>query len=95
MVLNRISKYSNCIVSFGYWFISLIPPPAISKEQMQRTTTSELSYLSENAIPFRGKILAIVTSSPVMGSTEKSTGFELTELARTYYVFQANGLKLR
>ena len=84
----------SSIVSFGYWFVSLLPTPAVSKEEMQQTIKSDLSYLSDNTTPKRGKILAVVTSTSVMGSTEKSTGFELTELARPYYVFQANGFEV-
>jgi putative intracellular protease/amidase len=82
------------LVSFGYWFMSLLPTPAISKKDMQQSVKSNLSYLSENITPYRGKILAVVTSTSMMGSTEKSTGFELTELSRTYYVFQANGFEV-
>lgn len=29
-----------------------------------------------------------------MGSSNKSTGYELTELARAYYVFEANGYEV-
>lgn len=82
------------IITFGYWFISLLPPPATSKQELKETIKSDLPYLSKNIIPTRGKILAVVTSSPTMGSTDKSTGFELTELARTYYVFEANGFEV-
>ncbi|MFZ1809386.1 MAG: type 1 glutamine amidotransferase domain-containing protein, partial [Cyclobacteriaceae bacterium] len=45
-------------------------------------------------IPYRGKILAVVTSADLMGSSGKSTGYELTELSRAYYVFQANGFEV-
>ncbi|MFT7159381.1 MAG: putative intracellular protease/amidase [Bacteroidia bacterium] len=82
------------IVSFGFWFMSLLPTPTVSKEEMLQTVKSELPYLSENIIPSRGKILAVVTSTSVMGATDKSTGFELTELSRTYYVFEANGYEV-
>ena len=76
------------LVSFGIWFISLLP----SEEADVKTSSLEkLSYLSENIIPYRGKILAVVTSSAEMGTSGKSTGYELTELSRAYYVFKANG----
>jgi putative intracellular protease/amidase len=82
------------IVSFGYWFITLLPPPTKSRAELKKSVVSELPYLTENIIPNRGKILAVVTSTPLMGSTDKKTGFELTELSRTYYVFQANGFEV-
>ena len=40
------------------------------------------------------KILAVVTSTETMGSSGKSTGYELTELSRTYYVLKANGFEV-
>lgn len=82
------------IVSFGYWFINLLPPPTKSRAELKESIVSELPYLTENIIPNRGKILAVVTSTPKMGESEKKTGFELTELSRTYYVFQANGFEV-
>ncbi|MEP2935463.1 MAG: type 1 glutamine amidotransferase domain-containing protein [Gilvibacter sp.] len=79
------------LVAFAFWFMSLIP----SKDAaLESTTTKDLPYLSQNVIPQRGKILAVVTSTDVMGSSEKSTGYELTELARAYYVFKANGFEV-
>lgn len=82
------------IFSFGYWFLNLLPPPVITKEELRQTLPSDLPYLTENQIPYRGKILAVVTSAAIMGESEKSTGYELTELARAYYVFQANGFEV-
>ncbi len=79
------------IVSFGVWFMSLIPAiPESAKE----ISPSALPYLTENRIPHRGKILAVVTSTGQIGSSGKPTGFELTELSRAYYVFQANGFEV-
>ncbi len=80
------------LVAFGFWFMSLIPQE--SRENLASITPSELSYLSEDSIQARGKILAVVTSTSKMGSSEKRTGYELTELSRAYYVFQANGFEV-
>lgn len=76
---------------FGWWFLNLIPPADANVRESQ---VSELSYISENIQPFRGKILAVVTSADTMGESGKGTGYELTELARAYYVFQANGFEV-
>lgn len=79
------------VVSFGFWFKSLLPPENI---EIETTLVENLPYVSENIPPFRGKILTVVTSTHTMGNSTKSTGYELTELARAYYVFQANGFEV-
>jgi len=79
------------VVSFGIWFKSLIPPKDISKESTQ---VHGLPYLSEDILPNRGKILAVVTSTEIIGNTGKPTGYELTELSRAYLVFKANGFEV-
>lgn len=78
---------------FGWWFMSLLPIEEMGTD-LSTTQTFDLPYLSEDIQPSRGKILAIVTSTATMGSTDKSTGYELTELSRAYYVFQANGFEV-
>jgi len=79
------------IVSFGFWFKSLLPPQNL---EIETTLVENLPYVSENVQPLRGKILTVVTSTNTMGNSDKSTGYELTELARAYYVFQANGFEV-
>ncbi|WP_430966710.1 type 1 glutamine amidotransferase domain-containing protein [Spongiimicrobium sp. 2-473A-2-J] len=79
------------LVSFGFWFKSLIPP---QNKQIATSLVENLPYVTENIPAHRGKILAVVTSTATMGSSGKSTGYELTELARAYYVFQANGFEV-
>ena len=62
-------------------------------EAPENTQPLELKYLSEDSIAYRGKILAVVTSTGEMGEGE-TTGYELTELSRAYYVFTANGFEV-
>ena len=81
------------LFAFGYWFISLIPK-ANAEFEVSEIRAQSLPYLSENLIPNRGKILAVVTSTNTMGKSGKSTGYELTELSRAYYVFLANGFEV-
>ncbi len=76
------------IVFFGLWFKSLIPP---RDTKIETTLVTDMPYISENNLPNRGKILAVVTSTYVIGHTDKRTGYELSELARAYYTFKANG----
>jgi len=75
---------------FGWWFINLLPKPDTNFD-VTISQVADIPYLSENQKSFRGKILAVVTSTNTMGKSGKVTGYELTELARAYYVFQANG----
>ncbi len=92
-ILISITSLLVVLISFGIWFMSLLPIDEI-KERFKTLETSSVDtipYLFEDVIPKRGKILAVVTSSNTMGSSGKSTGYELTELSRAYYVFKANG----
>ncbi|WP_272150942.1 type 1 glutamine amidotransferase domain-containing protein [Tenacibaculum aiptasiae] len=81
------------IVSFGLWFINLLPLEEMKKD-LTKSKTEDIAYLSQNVISNRGKILAVVTSANTMGNSGKSTGYELTELSRAYYVFKANGFEV-
>jgi len=91
--LISITSLLVIFIIFGIWFASLLPREEM-RERFKTIETSSIDsipYLSEDVIPKRGKILAVVTSSTTMGSSGKSTGYELTELSRAYYVFKANG----
>ncbi|APZ47478.1 type 1 glutamine amidotransferase domain-containing protein [Polaribacter reichenbachii] len=79
------------LVCFGFWFVSLLPSTNLN---IENTTVKDLPYLSENVLPKKGKILAVVTSTKTIGTTGKKTGYELTELSRAYYVFKANGYQV-
>ncbi len=81
------------VVAFGFWFVSLLPSGGGPKN-FEATMPSDLPYLKQSLPANRGKILAVVTSQAVMGSSGKKTGYELTELSRPYYVFQANGFEV-
>jgi len=91
--LLSVVSLAGTVVGFGYWFMSLIPTSE-DLSNIKNTTIQDLPYLSENVRPHRGKILAVVTSTSMMGNTNKKTGYELTELSRAYYVFQANGFEV-
>jgi len=56
-----------------------------------RSTAADLDFMRGAGSPARGRILAVVTSTSHFPDGEKKAGFELTELARAYYVFRANG----
>lgn len=77
------------LISFGAWIKSLVPPRNI---ELEKTMVVDLPYLNENITEHRGKILAVVTSIDTMKNSK--TGYELTELARAYYVFKANGFEV-
>ncbi|WP_421765012.1 type 1 glutamine amidotransferase domain-containing protein [Ekhidna sp.] len=79
---------------FGYWFMGLIVADKPMYEGITKTVPSDLTYLTNDSVEYRGKILAVVTSTAEMGTSGKSTGYELTELSRAYYVFVANGFEV-
>ncbi len=81
------------LFGFGYWFMSLLSPRDIVTG-VENTLPEDLAYITKNQRPYVGKILAVVTSTDVMGESEMSTGYELTELSRAYYVFLANGFEV-
>jgi putative intracellular protease/amidase len=89
-ILSTIVGLLILLVSFGTWFISLLPINEMKKD-LSLSKAEDISYLSDDLITHRGKILAIVTSTETMGNSGKNTGYELTELSRAYYVFKANG----
>ena len=83
-----------CLLVLAFvWFISLIDKQN-STNDIQLTLPQNLPYLAtslKRTESTRGRILAVVTSTSEMGNSGKSTGYELTELSRAYYVFLANG----
>lgn len=54
-------------------------------------TAADLAWLPQPAGEPRGRILAVVTSTASFDQERRRGGFELTELARAYWVFVANG----
>ena len=91
--LISLISFILLLFGFGWWFMSLLP----AKEEYQdysSSTPQDLPYLTQDLPTPRGKILAVVTSAETMGESGKSTGYELTELSRAYYVFQANGYEV-
>lgn len=90
-ILISIGSLIILILGFGFWFKSLLP---ISNPNLKYAKVDDLSYLNENIPEKKGKVLAVVTSMDTMGESGKETGYELTELSRAYYVFQANGFEV-
>lgn len=58
------------------------------------TTVADIPFIREGITESRGKILAVVSSTEMIGRTDKRAGYELTELSRAYYVFVANGYEV-
>lgn len=81
------------IFIFVIWFMSLLSS-GVATSDLKNTKSEDLPYLTERVPPSRGKILAVVTSCGTIGNSDKSTGYEHTELARAYYVFIANGFEV-
>lgn len=59
-----------------------------------QATVADLAWLNKAVAPQRGRILVVVSSTERGGPGMKRAGYELTELSRAYYVFQANGYEV-
>jgi putative intracellular protease/amidase len=68
--------------------------PGIDRQALYATRPEQLPYLAQALPRERGKILAVLTSTATLGPQGKRSGFELSELARAYYVFQVNGFEV-
>lgn len=54
---------------------------------------ADIGWLAATPAP-RGRVLAVVSSAAHFPGSSKKAGYELTELARAYYVFQASGFEV-
>ena len=57
----------------------------------EKATAADLAFLRGRTSERRGRILAVVTSTPRIGDSGKKAGYELTELSRAYWTFVVNG----
>jgi putative intracellular protease/amidase len=87
-ILTAFTLIAAILIVIGIYIASLLPEEDATLVHSQ---ASDFAYMTKNVPAYRGKILAVVTSTDIMGTSGKSTGYELTELARAYYVFKANG----
>lgn len=55
---------------------------------------ADLAWLAAAPAASRGRVLAVVSSAAYFPDGRKKAGYELTELARAYYVFQASGYEV-
>lgn len=83
-----------CLAAAAINWVSKFTPSQPELERLQATRASDLPYLNDIRSQNRGKILAVVTSTKTLGDTGRLTGYELTELARAYWVFNANGFEV-
>lgn len=84
-----------CGAGAGWWLAALFDAE-VDQVALQQTVPAQVAYLQQLPPASRGKVLAVVSSTsqyPVekTGGKLKKTGYELTELARFYWVLRANG----
>lgn len=70
--------------------ISLRDDPLPDAAQRQ----AALRFVEQGVKTSRGRILTVLTSTATFGPKHWNAGYELTELARAYYVFRANGYEV-
>ncbi len=92
-ILYSAALLISLIAIFLYWLVTSLTSgqPIKVNEDIK---PEQIPYIAKAISQKRGKILAVVTSTDVMGKTGKSTGYELTELSRAYYVFTSNGFEV-
>jgi putative intracellular protease/amidase len=100
-MVKKIVWVASCLVlgvlvlgAAGAYWVSLFSFDEAEIARMQSTQVDEIAYLEQAPPAPRGKILAVVTSVRELGNTGRPTGYELTELARAYWVFTANGFEV-
>ncbi len=81
------------LAASGWWAVHTLEIDKIPRAD-PKTTPAGLAFLNNAVREQRGRILAVVTSTAHMAGGQKKAGYELTELARAYYVFQANGYQV-
>lgn len=81
------------LAALVYWAQAFFPDDA-AIEKLRASQSQDLSYLRVSIPQTRGKILAVVTSTRKLSGQNKPTGYELSELARAYWVFTANGFQV-
>ncbi|MDO3387570.1 hypothetical protein QWI17_17135 [Gilvimarinus sp. SDUM040013] len=76
----------------GFLWLAELFEPGTASINIEQTSPEDLPYVTGGAPKSASaKILAVVTSTQSLGDSGLDTGYEHTELARAYYVFQANG----
>lgn len=101
MKYNKLIKYTKRVmlsllaivlvtVSLGFGFFQLIDD-GIDFAAVKTSKPIDIKYIQNSLPSTRGKILAVVTSINAKQQAGFKTGYELTELARPYWVFKANG----
>ncbi|TQV72392.1 type 1 glutamine amidotransferase domain-containing protein [Aliikangiella marina] len=92
-ILLGIFTLTLVFVGLGFGFFQLIDD-GIDFEQVRSAKADDIDYIRTGLLPTRGKILAVVTSINAKQQAGFTTGYELTELARPYWVFKANGFEV-
>lgn len=84
-----------CGAGAGWWLSGLFDAE-VDEDSLKQTVPAQVAYLQQLPPASRGKVLVVVSSTgqyPVekAGGKLKKTGYELTELARFYWVLRASG----
>src|SRR5687768_10506028 len=93
IVLGALLGVGAFLALAGWAYVDSLDLESLPQANSE-ATASDLGFVAEGPGPRRGRILAVVTSTGSFGAGGKRTGFELTELARAYWVFRANGYEV-
>lgn len=81
-------------LALGGWAYVASLDLALEPRANEHATADDLPFLQARTSERRGRILAVVTSTPFIGDSDKKSGYELTELSRAYWTFLANGFEV-
>lgn len=84
---------ATLLAATAWWYVASLDldeePPA-----NRNAVAADLDFLRRDAVPARGRILAVVSSTARFDAQRRKAGYELTELSRAYWVFLANGYEV-
>lgn len=95
-IKRGLLAFAVCMVATGLgglayvWSLDLDRQPSADPN----SKTADLDFMRNAVTPARGRVLAVVTSVERFPDGRKRAGFELTELSRAYYIFEANGYEV-
>lgn len=90
---GRFALFLLVVAACGYARYLSFGLDSIPKPNPQ-ASASALDLMHNALGEKRGRILAVVSSTARMDGGKKKAGYELSELARAYYVFTANGYEV-
>lgn len=92
--LALLTAAATVLLAAGAWWYVASLDLDQEPQADRNAVAADLDFLPRNAVPARGRVLAVVSSTARFDAQRRKAGFELTELSRAYWVFLANGYEV-